>query len=146
MLELIEKNREWENTIREFLRYGVVGGVSFCADFVILFLFCEYVFIDNAFGLYLATACGFLGGLIVNTLLSIYFVFLSDNVVQKQRGKNIRDILFITLIGLVGLLLTEVGMYIGTKFFLWHYLWVKIFVSGMVLVWNYSGRKVFVFN
>lgn len=146
MLNRVIKNQIIQKNIWEFLRYGIVGGIAFLVDFALLFTSREFIFTGNGVDLYCATACGFVGGITVNTLLSIRFVFLEEAVLKKERGKNLKDILLITMVGLVGLFLTEIGMYIGTQFLFLHYLIVKIIVTGIVLIWNYIGRKVIIFN
>lgn len=37
-------------------------------------------------------------------------------------------------------------MWFGVSVLRWHYMLVKVFVTGTVLVWNYLGRKLLVFN
>jgi len=50
------------------------------------------------------------------------------------------------VIGVIGLILTEAGMYAGYQVLHVHYLIVKIFVAAIVLVWNYAARKVLIFR
>ena len=130
----------------ELLRYAVVGGLSFAVDFTLLFLLRETVCAGSIYGLYLAAVGGFLGGIAVNTCLSVRFVFRNPAVVQQGRGKNPRDVLTIILIGVVGLLLTELGMFIGVELLLFNYLLVKIITSGAVMLWNYEARRRLVFS
>jgi len=51
------------------------------------------------------------------------------------------------VIGVIGLLLTEAGMEFGVR---WvgqsYYMVVKIFVAGVVLIWNYVARKILIFK
>ena len=129
----------------ELLRYGVVGGISFLADFLLLYILRETVCSGSMAGLYLAAVGGFLGGILVNTCLSVRFVFRAPSVVQKRRGRNLRDLLVIICIGVTGLLLTELGMFIGVEIFLVNYLLVKIIIAGVVMFWNYAARKIWVF-
>lgn len=50
------------------------------------------------------------------------------------------------MIGIIGLFLTEVGMYAGVELFNMNYLPAKIIVAALVLIWNYIGRKVLIFR
>ena len=50
------------------------------------------------------------------------------------------------LIGLLGLWWTELGMWIGVSVLGGYYVPVKIVVTGVVLLWNYLGRKILIFN
>ena len=104
----------------ELCRYAVVGAVSFLLDFVILMLAHNALMACFTGSLYLATALGFLGGIMLNTYLSVKYVFVDkDGGNYKQR-----------------LVIHDYGIY---------YLWSKIVVTAIVFLWNYWARKVFVF-
>lgn len=143
------KNIKISNLIREFLRYAVVGGIAFLFDAGTLAFFREIVFKSDGSETVMAisVAAGFITGLMVNYFLSLAFVFKSTK--QQKQGRTVKAFLIFAVIGIVGLGLTELGMYIGVKIVgsagLW-YLLVKCFVAGAVLVWNYIGRKIFVFK
>ena len=47
---------------------------------------------------------------------------------------------------MIGLGLTELIMYLGTELLHISYLIVKIAADAIVLVWNYVGRKVLIFD
>ena len=129
----------------EFFRYAIVGGIAFVADWGTLFIFREFVFTGGTkFGLFAATAAGFIAGLAVNYILSIIFVFRSSE--NKSSGKGFKAFVLFAVIGIIGLGLTELGMYAGVYLLEWHYMIVKIIVAALVLIWNYMGRKIFVFN
>lgn len=95
----------------------------------------------------MCVAIGFTVGLLVNYTLSLVFVFRSDR--QQKQGRTVKAFILYAVIGLVGFGLTELGMYIGVRIVgsagLW-YLLVKCFVAGIVLVWNYAGRKILIFR
>ena len=58
----------------EFLRYCIVGGLAFLADFGTLVLTQECFLKQFACGVYIATVFGFIVGLAVNYALSLWFV------------------------------------------------------------------------
>lgn len=129
----------------EFFRYAVVGGISFLADAGTLYISREWIFrAQTDTELLLCTALGFLVGLGVNYLLSIFFVFQKNE--NRNNGRDLRSFLVFAIIGVIGLGLTELGMYIGTVLLHGYYLFVRVLVAGLVLIWNYTGRKVFVFE
>ena len=138
----IFKNRK--QLFTEFLRYVFVGGFAFIIDFSVLYILKEFILPDGIYALYIATGLGFTAGLAVNYLLSITFVFTS--VKGTKAGKSIRDIIVFALVGIIGLFLTELGMFFGTEGLKLHYLLVKIIVSILVLFWNYTARKVLIFQ
>ena len=125
----------------EFLRYALVGAVAFIVDIAVLYIFKQYIIPDS---LYLSTAIGFMAGISVNYLLCISFVF--SYAKESELGKGPRDVILFILIGLVGLSMNEFGMYLGVGLLSIHYLKTKIFITAIVLIWNYLARKVLIFN
>ncbi|MEQ8198812.1 MAG: GtrA family protein [Clostridiaceae bacterium] len=131
--------------LREFCRYLLVGGTAFLVDLALLYLFKNYVLFNWAeTGVYISTAIGFIGGLIYNYILSLFFVF--ESAKEKNRGKSIEAFIIFSAVGVIGLFLTEIGMYVGIELLEINYLIVKFLVAGIVLFWNYCGRKVLIFK
>lgn len=130
--------------ISEFLRYAVVGGVAFVADFGTLVTSQEIYLKSFSSGVYIATVLGFLVGLTVNYALSLWFVFTSEK--DRGKGRSLGAFLVFGVIGLLGLGWTELGMWLGIELLHLNYMLVKVFVTGAVLLWNYLGRKILIFN
>ncbi len=136
--------------VTEFLRYAVVGGVSFLADLGVMTLAKELLFRHEegfGIGLALCVALGFVAGLTVNYLLSCAFVFRSAE--QRVLGRGLVPFLLYAAVGVIGFGLTELGMYLGVSAIGsdgFRYALVKCVVAGLVLVWNYVGRKIFVYK
>ena len=131
--------------IFEFFRYLLVGGIAFIVDSGVLALFKEFVLTGgSSVELVFCIAAGFIAGLIANYVLSLVFVFRKKD--NHGNAKSFSSFIKFTVVGLIGLGLTELGMYIGVFVFKWHYLITKILVAGLVTVWNYAGRKVLVFK
>jgi putative flippase GtrA len=131
--------------IKEFIRYLFVGGTAFIVDFTLLYIFKTYLFYNlEVTGVYISTALGFIGGLIYNYVLSLLYVF--ESAKENNKGKDIRSFIIFTIIGVVGLILTELGMFVGVELFAINYLIVKVFVAGVVLIWNYGIRKILIFK
>ncbi len=148
----------------EFLRYIVVGGIAFVVDFGSLYLSKEYLFHNLSYGIYLSTAVGFILGLIVNYVLSLKFVFTQAK--DQGKGRDTKSFAIFAVIGIIGLGLTELGMYIGCDLLKpqldsslsyigslvnydlvkYGYLLVKCIVTAVVLLWNYAGRKIIIFR
>jgi putative flippase GtrA len=130
----------------EFFRYILVGGSAFLLDMGILYITKTYLFSGlGLFDILLATACGFTAGLIYNYILSFVFVFKKINKDAKQH--RMRSFIIFTVIGVIGLGLTEVLMYggillVGEQY----YLLVKAVTAGIVLLWNYAARKILIFK
>ena len=131
--------------IKEFLRYVVVGGISFLADFGTLTLFEEIFFTAREpWQIFISTAAGFIVGLAVNYILSLVFVFRAED--NRNSGKSVGAFLVFALVGVVGLGITEGLMHLGVNILHFHYMFTKIVAAGIVLVWNYLGRKVLIFK
>lgn len=129
----------------EFCRYLVVGGGAFIVDFGTLFVCKEYLIPNwNGYGLYVSSTIAFVLGIIFNYIFSLIFVFRVNS--ENKQGKTIKDILIFVVVGIVGLVLTDFGMFLGTGLLKVNYLIVKIIVTGAVLIWNYGARKILIFN
>jgi len=133
-----------KSLILELLRYVVVGGIAFLADFGTLVLAQELFLKAYPWGVYVATVLGFFVGLAVNYVLSLTFVFISAK--DRGKGRTFGAFLIFGIVGVVGLGLTELGMWIGIELLSWNYMIVKVLVTGAVLMWNYLGRKILVFR
>lgn len=135
---------EAKRTCGEFLRYAVVGGIAFLADAAVMVAAQELALKRFACGIYIAVALGFLVGLLVNWSLSLVWVF--NRAEDKGKGRTLSAFLAFALVGLMGLVWTEIGMSIGIELLKWNYLLVKVLVAGAVLAWNYLGRRILVFR
>lgn len=126
-----------ENTLVQFFRYVFVGGIAFVADFGSLFLLTEYVGLH-----YLVSAtAAFIIGLSINYIISTLWVF------QHGRVKNrYVEFLFFALIGMAGLGLNTLVMYVFTDLMEIHYLLSKIISTVLVFLWNFLVRKYILFN
>ncbi len=139
-----------KNNLFEFLRYAVVGGVSAVIDMGVNYLMLYAILgggKDDTVKVIVSVAAGFIVGLAVNFILSNLFVFKSEE--QKKKGKTVGAFAIYVAVGVIGFGLTELLTILGTKFIgeegLW-YLLLSCFVKGIVLIWNYVGRKVLVYK
>lgn len=126
-----------ENTKKlliQIFRFGIVGGLAFVIDYAILILCREVLHLP----ILISSAIAFSISVIFNYILSIIWVFDVDK--EKDKKKNF--IIFI-LLSIVGLILTEIIMYIGTDIAHIHYLIVKIIATAIVMVFNFITRKMF---
>lgn len=146
----------------EILRFLVVGGTATLVDYLIALLFYAAllppIVVGSTVSLVVSTAAGFSIGLTVNWILSITFVF--KDVSDKKKSRSTTSFAVFALIGLIGLAITEIGMYFGVKylpeikiFSLTYFLgaeikwWLcKVCLTAITLVWNYVARKIFIFK
>jgi putative flippase GtrA len=119
---------------KQILKFGVVGGIAFIIDYVTLII-CREVFGINVL---LSAGIAFTVSVVFNYILSIKYVF----DVNKEKSSKRNFILFIVF-SILGLVLTEIIMWLGTDILNIHYLIVKIFATGVVMVFNFVTRKMF---
>ena len=123
------------NTLfKQILKFGVVGTIAFLIDYLVLIL-CKEVF---GLSVLLSAAIGFTVSVIFNYILSIKFVF---EVNDKHDSK--RNFILFIVFSVIGLGLTELIMWFGTDIVKIHYLIVKIIATGIVMVFNFVTRKLF---
>jgi putative flippase GtrA len=126
-----------QNSYVQFLRYGFVSVVALVVDFGGL------IILKEAAGLnYLVAATiSFLLGLVVNYLLSALWVFHSSKLLNKKH-----EIILFSLIGLVGLALTGLILWVLTSKFKVYYILSKAVATFIVYFWNFGARKKYVFH
>jgi len=121
----------------DLIRYGVVGLVAFLADFTTLYLFKTFLNLNYL----IAAGVAFVAGLSVNYLLSIKWVF------NYRKIKNVRfELLVFGMIGLFGLLINELVMYVCTGLLLLYFLYSKVFATIIVFAWNFGVRRAMLFK
>lgn len=139
-----------KNNLMEFLRYALIGGISALVDMGVNYLCLYHIFHatkDDKGPVALSVTIGFIAGLIVNYVLSNIFVFRSQE--QKEKGKTLSAFLIYAGVGVVGYFMTVGLTLLGTRFIgkegIWYLLMTAV-VKGIVLIWNYLGRKIFVYK
>lgn len=151
---MISQNKK--DLLKEILRFLIVGGFATLCDYAAYFLFKKIILvaINPSVNTYISTTIGFLVGLLVNWVLQ-KFVF---RYITENQTKSPKVFFKFFLLSLVGLLITQFGMMLGNRFW-FDKLYVTIFVkfdfweiftkcalTGLVLVINYIGRKLYVFK
>jgi len=125
------------NTLLQLFRYTFVGGFAFLVDFGTLFFLTEFFHIH-----YLVSAgIAFIFGLTINYFLSVLWVFSS-----RTMESRLLEFFLFALIGLIGLGLTELFLWILTDILLIYYLLSKIITTIVVYFWNFFVRKLILFN
>ena len=142
--------------LAEIARFLIVGVIATLVDFfmagVTLYIFDSslYPHFYNVFfggddpttlASCVSTGAGFLFGLLVNYLLSIFFVFE-----EKGSSKTGKGFLIFALLSAGGLAIHVIGMYIFVDIAGWNYWIIKILLTIVVLVYNYVTRKLIIFK
>ena len=134
--EVLLKNPT-NNWFIQLFRYCFVGGLAFPVDYGLLALLTE------VFGLhYLVSATiAFIAGLVVNYFLSTSWVFRQSTLDSKWA-----EFFVFSVIGVVGLGLNNLLLYLFTDLCDIHYLISKLLTAAIVMLWNFGARKIILFN
>lgn len=148
----MSKSENMNKLIKQILKFGVVGGLSFIIDFVITLIVSG---IMRGLGSSVETAAavggifGFCISLIFNYIMSMKFVFE-----RKENMDRKKEFLIFLVLSLIGLGLNELILYFGVKIcnslvpaVVDEYptivtAGVKIIATGIVMVYNFISRKM----
>jgi putative flippase GtrA len=120
--------------VQQIVKFTVVGGLAFIIDYATIII-CKEIFNINVL---LSAAIAFTVSVIFNYILSIKWVF----DVKQKRSKE-KNFIYFIILSIIGLILTEIIMWIGTDLVNIHYLFVKIIATAIVMVFNFITRKAF---
>ena len=112
---------ETENTLIQLFRYGFVGGAAFLVDYGVLVLLTE------VFGMHY--------------LLSVVWVFNN-----RTLGNRWAEFTVFAIIGVIGLGLNALIMYVCTDKMGIYYMISKIISTVIVFFWNFFARKIVLFK
>lgn len=125
--------------VQQILKFGVVGFLCFFIEYGLLILLRETLQMP----VLIANGLAFTVSVIVNYILSIIFVFETD----KSKNKVKEFVVFI-LLSIGGLIINQIVMWGGTAildpFWSRSYILVKPFATGVVMVYNFITRKIFI--
>lgn len=162
----MEAKQTKKDLLLEILRFLIVGGIATLVDYAVFWIFDGLLFplfipdtrVWTITALTISTALGFCAGLIINWILSIKFVYKA--VTNPEKAQSKKSFITFTIIGIIGLIITEVGILglvalfkpikifgvyeiVGTSWEKWI---AKVIMTCIVLMWNYIGRKILIFN
>jgi putative flippase GtrA len=120
--------------IAQVMKFVVVGGLSFVLDFIIYFVLTNFLSVYYL----IAGFFSFTLSLIFNYLMSMKFVFKSKDDLKKSH----EFVIFATL-SVMGLGLNLLSLYVLVDLFKMNDLIAKVFVAGIVMVFNFVTRKIF---
>lgn len=120
--------------IAQVMKFVVVGGLSFVLDFIIYFVLTNFLSVYYL----IAGFFSFTLSLIFNYLMSMKYVFKSKDDLKKSH----EFVIFATL-SVMGLGLNLLSLYVLVDLFKMNDLIAKVFVAGIVMVFNFVTRKIF---
>lgn len=125
------------NSLIQLFRYCFVGGFAFIVDAGGLFVLTEYA------GIYylLSATISFILGLVVNYLLSTAWIFKKSKLSNRWT-----EFLIYSVIGVVGLGLNTLFLWLFTDCLHIYYMLSKIITATLVMLWNFFARKIILFK
>lgn len=120
--------------IAQVLKFGVVGGTAFLIDYSIMIALTEFFGINYL----ISSGISFVVSVIYNYILSVHWVFDVD----KDGDKKKEFIVFI-LLSVIGLGLNQLLMWVFVSRVHVFYMLAKIFVTAIVMIYNFVTIKIF---
>ena len=124
---------------QQIMKFGVVGLLCFAIEYVLLIVIKEVL----GWNVILANTIAFTVSAVVNYILSIVFVFDTDK--KANKGKQFA-VFFLLAVG--GLIINNIVLKLCTMvldpFWSRSYIIVKPFATGVVMVYNFITRKLFI--
>lgn len=127
-----------KNGFLQFFRYLFVGGIATVVDWGVLMGLTELLQLHHL----VSAIFAFLAGLGTNFLLSKLLVFRAS----EAKTNSLLEFLGYALIGVIGLGMTELIMFLFTDGLSLHYMLSKAIATAVVLVWNYLARKLLLYK
>ena len=166
-MDLTEEKAKQKRLFAEIIRFLLVGGLATVCDYAVYLLFRKALLPPELFAgnsvwdsasAVIATTLGFAVGLLINWVLSVFFVFRDGEKQVDVKSKS--DFVKFTVIAVIGLVFTQVAVGLGvlvvpafslfgTETFLalgWNEWLLKAVTTCVVLVFNYFARKKFIFS
>lgn len=119
----------------QFFRYFFVGGSSAVIDLALYALLLKVFDVHYLVAAFIAYVTGFLW----NHLLCVLWVF-------EKRHSRVKEMGMAFGIALGGLLWTELLLFGFVGFIGIDAFWAKVISQFIVLIWNFSMRKIYVFH
>lgn len=117
------------------IKYAIVGSIATIVDFLVLYILTDHVGLHYL----LSATLSFIMAAFVNYNMNRSWTFQSN-------GKKRKQVPVFLIIATMGLLINNNILYIGVNFFGLYYLLVKVFATGLVMVWNFLGNKFLTFK
>jgi putative flippase GtrA len=128
-------NNEAKLVAKQFFYFAGVGAIGTVCHYSVLIILVNIMKVNPVIG----SICGFITGAFVNYVLNYRWTFRS-----KKRHIDAMSKFF--SIAFVGLLVNSGIMFIGTEIVHFQYLIVQIFATGIVLISNFIGNKLWTFR
>ena len=122
------------NLINQFIKFAGVGFVAFFIDYGLLIFFTEVL------GIYylVSATMSFTISVVFNYVASMRYVFTHRDDISRTR-----EFAIFIILSIVGLMLNNVGMFIGVAVLGVDYRITKVIATACVTVFNFFTRRLF---
>ncbi len=126
--------RKYIGLLKQLIKFGIVGVISTLLDYGLMILFTE------VFGIYylLSSTLSYMISLAFNYLASMKYVFHGREGMSK-----VKEFLIFTVLCLMGMGLNQLVLWLIVEQLGIDYRISKILATGVVMVWNFVTRKLF---
>mgnify|MGYP002516497459 CR=1 FL=1 len=119
---------------KQFLKFAVVGLISFAIDWGLLIVLVEAFHMDFL----VSSTISFITSVVVNYVLSMKYVFDHREGMSRKREFTV-----FTILSIVGLGLNDLYMFVGVTFLSIGYQAMKAIATFLVTWYNYFSRRIF---
>ncbi len=134
---------------KQFSTFVLIGGVNTAIDFAVLNIEVRLTGITSGFGLFVLNTISFLVAVINSYFMNKYWTF--QDVTKNREETKFAQFIGVSLIGsgINSTIVAGITSFIPPVFGLSATAWVntaKLLATGVSLVWNFIGYKLFVFK
>lgn len=130
----IKVSEKTENLFVQIFKFVIVGGIATIIDWIVYYILYNYAHLDPL----VANILSFSVSVIYNYIASVKWVF----DVKKDKNK-IRMLVEFLIFSVIGLILSEMLLWLGINKLGMNAMIVKIIATAIVMVFNFITRKLF---
>lgn len=121
----------------EFAKYVIASGIALAVDIGFLYILTDIIGIHYLFSATISFSLG---------IMSIYILSIAWVFDKRRLSDNRIELFVFAFIGIIGLGINTLGLYLLTGMAGFYYLYSKAFTTLLVFSWNFGARKITLFS